>query len=392
MTSLTAAGLHDRMRGLSVVRSCRPCLGGRSRVVLGLSILLPILLAACEEAPLPPTAPSSLPSERVQVLALACPRDVAQQSLDGRALDVEFAPPLAQGGLAPIVTECSPASGAPFEVGTHMVTCSAQDGLSQVASCMLSVTVIPTLNLARILAFGDSLTAGVTASPVQSIVQLEPNESYPTKLAAMLRERYAGQNIRVANSGVPGERATEALSRFRSELAREQPDLVLLMEGSNDLDAVTTVAGDAAARSIEDMVLDAKSRGVDVMLATIPPQRSVLATAPQVAPYNQLIREIAARRNVPLIDVHRIVVQGQCSNLGNSPLSFPCLGDDHLHPTREGNELIAIGFFEEIAARFENGPGGAGPLGGPTGLALPPLGPRPFGGAGDGMRAIRRGR
>ena len=385
------------MTGLSFLSSCRRVVRrvrGRSRVVLALLILGPSLFAACKESPILPSAPSSLPSDRVQVLSLACPRDVARQSLDGRALDVEFAVPRAIGGLAPIVTECMPASGAPFPVGTHTVTCNAQDELSQVASCMLSVTVIPTLDLRRILAFGDSLTAGVTASPVQSIVQLAPNQSYPAKLSALLQQRYAGQTVRVANAGVPGERATEALSRFRSELAREQPDLALLMEGTNDLDAQTTAGGDEAALRVEDMVVDAKGRGVDVILATIPPQRSVLATAPQVAPYNELLRRVAARQNVLLVDVHRIVAMGQCSNLGNSPLSFPCLGDDHLHPTREGNELIAMGFFDEIVAGFELGSGGSGPGAGSTGLSLVPrsLGPIRFGTAGGDVRAPRRGR
>lgn len=314
------------------------------------------LVAACSESSPTPLAPSSLPSDKVQTLSLACPTDVSRQSFVGGPVQVQYGVPQAQGGLAPIAVECAPVSGASFPIGTSMVTCAGQDGLQQTASCSLSVTVVPTLGISSILAFGDSLTAGVTSSVIPTSVQLEPNSSYPTQLRELLSQRYSAQAIRVTNAGVPGEDAAEAISRFQSELARNQPDVVLIMEGTNDLDPDSSTLGMLGAEAIETMVRDAKSRGVDPIVATIPPQRTSRGTEPMVDPYNDLIRQIAVRQGVPLVDVHQIITFGQC--LGAGSLVLSCLGDDDLHPTAEGYGLIANGFFQRLMDLYEpSGPG-----------------------------------
>jgi Fibronectin type III domain len=61
-------------------------------------------------------------------------------SLDGNPVIVKFAPVVA-GGLAPVTTTCSPASGSLFPVGSTSLTCSAVDALQRSASCSTVVTV-----------------------------------------------------------------------------------------------------------------------------------------------------------------------------------------------------------------------------------------------------------
>jgi lysophospholipase L1-like esterase len=192
-------------------------------------------------------------------------------------------------------------------------------------------------------------------------VQLEPNSSYPAQLLELLNQRYSAQTIRVTNAGVPGEDAAEAISRLQSELGRLQPDVVLIMEGTNDLDPDSMIPGLRGADAIETMVQDARSRGVDPILATIPPQRTSRDTEPLVDPYNDIMRQIAIRQGVPLVDVHQIISLGQC--LGAGSLELSCLGDDHLHPTAQGYELIANAFFQRLMDLYEpQGPGGPGVL------------------------------
>ncbi len=74
----------------------------------------------------------------------------------------------------------------------------------------------------KILAFGDSLTAGYN---------LPSGESYPSQLEVKLSE--AGFSVQVINSGVSGETTRGNLER--AEFIRSQnPDIVLLGIGGND--------------------------------------------------------------------------------------------------------------------------------------------------------------
>ena len=69
-------------------------------------------LAACEESTaVPPTAPSSLPTDKVAVLTLTCPADVVIQSQAGPTAQVFFPAPQLTGGLAPRVDHVQSAVG-----------------------------------------------------------------------------------------------------------------------------------------------------------------------------------------------------------------------------------------------------------------------------------------
>lgn len=368
--ALTKGLSQDTMTGLYTMM--RVNLRRASRRAL-IAVCGSLLLGACSESSPTPLAPSSLPTEKVELFSLTCAPSVSRQSFEGETVAVQYGAPTTYGGLEPVTTECLPESGTPFSVGTTTVTCTGRDGLQQAASCTLSVRIIPTISVSRILAFGDSLTAGVTSDVIPTSVEIRPSKSYPAQLGELLSQRYSGQSIRMTNSGIPGEKAVNAVSRFKRELARVQPDVVLIMEGTNDLDPDTLSPGVQAAAAVETMVQHAKTRGVDPILATIPPQRTARSTEPAVVPYNELIRQIAVRQGVPLVDVYQIINTGLCIGVGS--LSLSCLGDDHMHPTIEGYSLIAAGFLQRFIQIYE--PGGVGLGFQPRTLSdrlLPPVG------------------
>lgn len=74
----------------------------------------------------------------------------------------------------------------------------------------------------RILAFGDSLTAGFGVAP---------EEAFPVRLAAKLNAD--GYAVTIANGGVSGDTTTGGLARLDWSL-RDRPDIVLLELGAND--------------------------------------------------------------------------------------------------------------------------------------------------------------
>jgi lysophospholipase L1-like esterase len=302
--------------------------------------------AACGGSGAGPTPPGPAPT-------LTCPANVEVTAHNGESPVVNFDAPTAQGGDAPVTVACTPASGTTFPVGTSTVNCTATDAAKRNATCSFSVDVsgVPTLSKLKFVAFGDSLTEGQT-SPDPTILLLNPADSYPSKLQQLLSARYVDQTIAVINKGRSGERVHEdGEKRLPGVLDNEKPDVLLLLDGANDLlragsagdpeDAISPIVG-----SLEEMVQSAKRRHIAVMLATFPPQRrdgKRGAGAPAVPELNDEIRRLAADEGATLVDLY--------NGLGGTPEGS--IGVDGLHPTASGYSKIAQIWFEAIQNKYE---------------------------------------
>jgi regulation of enolase protein 1 (concanavalin A-like superfamily) len=75
----------------------------------------------------------------VPALSISCPSPVLT-SLDGNSISVTLTPTIS-GGVAPVSTSCSPASGSKFSVGTTSFSCTAVDAAQQKSSCTSKVVV-----------------------------------------------------------------------------------------------------------------------------------------------------------------------------------------------------------------------------------------------------------
>ena len=211
------------------------------------------------------------------------------------------------------------------------------------------------LGITRILAFGDSMTAGTTSAPMASFYALSAGlpASYPFKLQQLLSARYSGQTIETQNAGTPGEMTEQGRERFSGVLSDTSPELVLLMEGANDLNNMSRLrdgpineAIQKVVDAIEDMVRAAQGRGVTVMVATLPPQRKDSPKgggADFLDRYNNGLRTMASKKGAILVDVH-----------AEFPLSL--IGQDGLHPTDDGYRKLAEIFQAAIATRYEKAP------------------------------------
>jgi lysophospholipase L1-like esterase len=131
-----------------------------------------------------------------------------------------------------------------------------------------------------------------------------------------------------------------------------QFDVVLIMEGSNDVNAMDkdlAVEGPAIA-NLQQMVNDAKSRGQRVLLATIPPMNAAVALngrnqgARLVPEFNDRIRGVAAAENVPLVDVYTAVNADVNRFVGTA---------DGLHLTPDGYARVASTFLTAIQQNLE---------------------------------------
>jgi len=125
--------------------------------------------------------------------------------------------------------------------------------LGPLAACSGGQPKLPRLAQdAVVLAFGDSLTAGVGANP---------GESYPARLEALIGRK-------VVSSGVPGETSAAGLARLPAALEETKPQLVILCEGGNDF--LQKLDETQAANNLRAMVRLAKARGAQVVLVAVP--------------------------------------------------------------------------------------------------------------------------
>jgi lysophospholipase L1-like esterase len=332
--------------------------------VRGLLLVASGFAASCGDSPTAPASP---------VLTISCPVAQTAQSLDGNPVVVNYPNPTASGGDGVVSTSCTPATGSRFAVGTSNVTCNAQDTKKQTATCSFQVTVtkVPRTSATRFMAFGDSMTEGFLQpckvgtltrgiwsimDDMASLRTVRPPQysavSYPVKLQSMLALRYAAQSITVINEGSGGETAAFGATQFASVLNQDQPQVVLLLEGINDIHGSVPQSNGIpiVASSLRSMVQEAKRRGVFVFLATLLPERKGSCRSfdwddgvEDVVPADSQIRVLAASENVPLVDMYPAF----------SPSLDTLIGVDGLHPSEAGYQKMADLFYAAITQHLE---------------------------------------
>lgn len=196
------------------------------------------------------------------------------------------------------------------------------------------------------------MTAGTTSAPLSERLWLGLDaglpQSYVFKLQTLISARYTGQTIEVFNKGFAGKRASEDQGRLVDALREAQPEVLLLLEGANDLNLVAT--RDAISPTIgalEVLIGEGVSRGVRVFIGTLPPQREggKSAAARLVTDFNEQIRRMAADEGATLVDIH-------------AGMSLADIGEDGLHPTEAGYQRMAEIWLEALKNAFELPPEG----------------------------------
>jgi len=309
------------------------------RLTAGSALVALVVSCSSPTKPTPPTPPAAP--------AVTCPQPLSLTSKDGKAMEVTFQPPSTTGGSPPVNVSCTPASGASFPIGSTTVTCTATDALTRQATCNFGVTVAspPMLTAGRTLfmAFGDSMTEGKVHTATDFPT------SYSRWLQGLLQTRYTAQAPVVVNVAVGGELATTGVTRLPGQLAAVRPQIVLLMEGANDLNGSDGATGTiAAADAVRKMVTLSQAAGAVVFLANLPPQRPGgrnAAGAPFVAGYNDRLRSIAIATGAHFVDVW--------TAFGGPAASPDLVGPDGLHLTEAGYHKVGDSFFEAIKAQLE---------------------------------------
>lgn len=176
----------------------------------------------------------------------------------------------------------------------------------------------------RIVAFGDSLTAGLG---------VQADESYPAQLQRRLDDlKYP---YRVINAGLSGDTTAGGLRRV-PWILKNEPELVILELGAND--GLRGLSIDQTKSNLRQIVERLREAGAAVVLAgmKLPPNYGEDYTARFEAIYPALAQEY----HLPLIPFFLEGVGG-ASSLNQA---------DGIHPTKEGYEIVVEQVLKALTA------------------------------------------
>ena len=165
-----------------------------------------------------------------------------------------------------------------------------------------------------IVAFGDSLTAGLGVTP---------EDSYPARLQARLRSE--GYAYRVVNAGASGDTTAGGLRRVDWAL-KNRPDIVIVALGANDAMRGQDLASVRA--NLDAIVARFQKAGVRVLVAgmEVPPNYG----ARYAGDFRRLYAEVARKRGAAFMP---FLLDGVA---GTPRLNLP----DGIHPTAEGYRMV----------------------------------------------------
>jgi acyl-CoA thioesterase I len=166
-----------------------------------------------------------------------------------------------------------------------------------------------------IVAFGDSLTAGLGTSPGQS---------YPDYLQRDLDQ--AGYHYRVANLGVSGNTTKDGVDRLKDVLSLK-PAVAIVAFGGND--GLRGLPIDATRKNLDQIVSTLTASGTKVVLGgiTLPPNYG----PDYIKQFNETYALLAKKFHAPLLPFLLIKVYG-------TPGSMQA---DGIHATAQGNQQVA---------------------------------------------------
>ncbi|MBA4129964.1 MAG: arylesterase [Hyphomicrobium sp.] len=190
------------------------------------------------------------------------------------------------------------------------------------AAILLTLTPAEAKTPVKLVAFGDSLTAGY---------MLKPDESFPAQLSKALAAK--GYAVDVTNAGVSGDTTAAGLERFDWAIP-EGTEAVILELGAND--ALRGQSPADAKANLDTIITKLKERNIAVLLT------GMLAPTNWGADYARefdgMYQDLADKHGLPL---YPFFLEGVALD---KSLNL----DDGLHPNGKGVAKIVQGIMPQV--------------------------------------------
>jgi acyl-CoA thioesterase-1 len=187
------------------------------------------------------------------------------------------------------------------------------------AACSESAPVIQPV---KVIAFGDSLTAGYG---------LTASESYPAKLQT--RFSAAGHTgVRIMNMGISGDTTHNGLSRLNLVL-EQKPDIVILELGANDI--MRRKPAEDARKNLETIIKAMQEQGIEIIFCGVNIPAVFVLGNQNMSAYQPMFDDLVETYELIYVPNFLKNVQGKPEmNL-----------QDQLHPNGNGTQEIANNLY-----------------------------------------------
>jgi lysophospholipase L1-like esterase len=188
----------------------------------------------------------------------------------------------------------------------------------------------------RIVAFGDSITAGGDAS--------EPGLIFWQRWADALRRKYPHATIEATNGATGGDTTVQGLQRLQEKVLRQKPDLVLIGFGMNDHNREGYgVPLDAFAENLRTMIdrIRAATGAEVILFSAFPPNPKWHFGSHNMAAYADTAEKVAGEKHCAFADVYRFWM-----TFAERKKPEDLLANNINHPNDFGHWL----YFEALAA------------------------------------------
>lgn len=258
------------------------------------------------------------------IIALAAFAPVHAQMLVTHPAAAASSPARASGGLAQSA-DVPPTATAP---AVSSLTCTTPAEFARFGN--------PLRRTARRIAAGEPLTiVAVGSSSTAGAGASSPAASYPSRLAAELKQRFPALAITVLNRGVNGEETAQMIKRFETGVLAAHPDLVLWQVGTNSVLRDHPLKPHSVM--LHEGIAQLKAAGADVALIDMQFAPRVLAKS-ETRDMEDQIALVAKEANVDLFN--RFAVMRDWHEVQHIPFeSF--VASDELHMNDWGYACVA---------------------------------------------------
>lgn len=179
-----------------------------------------------------------------------------------------------------------------------------------------------------------------------SITDNSNTESYVNYWQRLCDAAYGKAVVTIYGAGVNGETAADGLQRLERDVFRYHPDLVTVCFGHNEVHLGVSVVD--YRQALEQIIGDVTRVGATVWLLT-PTQITDQAMVKRYIPYLDCLKEIAAKRGCPLLDLWSIFKGYALDTIFTYTFDYDGLrGHDYVHPNEVGAAIIAKRLMLEL--------------------------------------------
>ena len=201
----------------------------------------------------------------------------------------------------------------------------------------LIALLMPSSIKKRVIFFGDSITeAGVKPG------------GYILRMDSMINAQGLGANYELAGAGVSGNKIYDLYLRLEDDVLKKEPAIVVIYIGVNDVwhkrTGGTGTDADKFEKFYTAIIKKLTEKNIKTVLCTpaVIGERTDFSNEQDgdLNKYSSIIRDIAAKNNLPLADLRKAFLD---YNLRNNPgnKESGILTTDRVHLNAKGNQLVA---------------------------------------------------